>query len=267
MNIGSFHRPLFTRIREVKRIISQIEPDRIEQRNRTAVQNQGLVYKKANSYRNAYGGGLLDLAQEGQIGLLIGIEKFEASRGNKLSTYVTWWIRNRIVRSLKDNKAIRVPNHMLDQAKSLRRTEKELAAQMECDPTLEELAAASGLPIEKVAQIKGLPRVERSLDEVRKNEEGEGKKIEAIDPRLLEDFEGFELFHDMKVIEKILRQLVAEGKLTPRNLEIFLNLCMDDDLTLKEAGAQNNVCRERARQIKADTLRKIRQRLRSLDML
>lgn len=217
--------------------------------------NFRLVISIAKGYRGR-GMDFQDLFQEGNIGLMKAIDKFDPKRGNKFSTYATWWIRQALSRAVADQgRTIRVPVHASEEQNQLQRIRAQLTEKLGREPITEELAKELGLPEKKVKKIQSIPAIVISLDMPIGEDKGSylGEFIEDVDGLPPSDEAARE------VIGKQLREAV--DSLTDREAEVLrLRFGLEDgnSRTLEEVGREVGVTRERVRQIQAEALRKLR---------
>jgi len=222
--------------------------------------NLRLVIAIAKNYRNR-GLPFLDLIQEGNIGLMKAVDKFEYRRGFKFSTYATWWIRQAVGRSLyEQSRTIRVPIHMIEAINKTVRARRQMFNEIGREPTPEELGKKLGMPIEKVRKVLQIVKEPLSLETPIGDEEDShlGDLIEDKNAILPID----------AMIQSNLRETTTHvlASLTPREERIVrmrFGLGMNSDHTLEEVGQQFSVTRERIRQIEAKAIRKLKHPSRS----
>ena len=249
--------PLLTVEDEID-LAARIAKGDTEAREIMITSNLRLVVKIAQEYSNL-GLSVLDLINEGNMGLMKAVERFDPSKGGKLSTYASWWIKQAIKRALANqSKTIRLPVHMVDRVTLIRRTAAKLSESLGREPTNEEIAETLNLPATRVSHLRNVSTKPASLDSPINEEDGSTLGEVVPDEKSVDPYESLKsksLIGDVNLVLSMLE---------PREADIIrLRFGLDgrDPLTLEQVGEQIGITRERVRQLQDQALRDLRKKM------
>jgi RNA polymerase primary sigma factor len=256
-----------TKVTEWLRRVQQANRAAADARNDFVKANLRLVVSIARRFNHGRMA-LADLIQEGNLGLIKAVERYDYKRGFRFSTYASWWIRHAISRALADKgREVRLPVHMIDAQHRLTKARRQLTASLGREPTSEELAGATSMPLDKVEKMRSwLLEQSVSIDKPVGDDEGRvlGEVLEDPDRETYSPTEGME----WEALTSEVRELL--GDLRPIEADILrqrFGLGTEQELTLKEIGDKYNLSRERIRQLQEQALAKMRRALARRDLM
>jgi RNA polymerase primary sigma factor len=227
-------------------------------REKMITANLRLVVKIAQDYSNI-GLSLLDLINEGNMGLMKAVERFDPTKGGKLSTYASWWIKQSIKRALANqSKTIRLPVHMVDRVTQIRRTTAILSEKLGREPTDDELAEEMNIPVARITHLKSVSKKPASLDSPLNDEDGSSLGDIVPDDKSTSPLEKLQSKSLVGDVDKVL------ASLEPREADIIrlrFGLEGRDPKTLEEVGEQIGITRERVRQLQEQAIRQLRKNM------
>jgi RNA polymerase primary sigma factor len=245
--------PLLTKADEI-RLAKRVERGDLNAKRQMVESNLRLVVSIAKNYRGQ-GLGFLDLIQEGILGLIRAVEKFDWRRDLKFSTYATWWIRQAVARALADKaRTVRMPVHVVEKLNKISRTERKLLSDLGREPTLDEIALATAIPIDEVEHIKRSAQAPISLEKPVGDEDESSFGDFLADQHSDRPEEVAEITLRREALRELLDALPYRER---RVLELRYGLDGQSPRTLDEVGRAFNVTRERIRQIENQSLRKL----------